>query len=205
MSIEVYGRLIDATQVEDAVEDSLKLWLPAYIAEVERQNSMDPQSLPLPASYSRVNEFYKWSEDQLPAVLIVSPGLAPTIPKMKGNGIYHCWWRVGVAIIAAGQDRETTRMLAKRYTAAVRGALLQHAGLGDFGAEGITWNGERNSDVPDDSTRTLGSGACTFDVEVSEVVNARLGPSTPPDDPYVDQDWPEAQEFELEVTTKEED
>ena len=186
MSLQVYGRLLDTHQIEVAVTETLQVWMPAYIAEVERQRGLEPHAMPLPASWSKTNEFYKWNEDQLPAMIVVCPGLAPTEPKMKGDGSYHAWYRVGVAAIAGGDDREATRRVAKLYVAAIRGSILQHQDLGDFGAEGIRWTNERNAEIPDDAGRTLGSGLATFDVEVKDVANARMGPLDPPDDPYED-------------------
>lgn len=203
MSLQVFGRLLDVSEVEEAVIAALELWLPTYIAEVERQRGMTPESMPMPRSYSTVNEFVKWTEDQLPTIIVVSPGLAPTDPKREGDGTYRAWYRVGVAVIAAARDRETTRRISKLYIAAIRGAILQHAGLGDLEAAGIRWTNERNSDIPDEAGRTLGSGAVTFDIEMRGVINDRLGPAEPFDDPYDDPTWPTVATTDVDVIEKE--
>lgn len=200
MSVEVYGKLFDLTEMEEAVTDTLQVWLPAYVAEIERQRGITPRTIPLPRSWGHVNEFYKFTEEQLPSVIVVSPGTAASEPKQKGDGSYHSWYRVGVAVVAAGRDRETTRRISKLYVAAVRGAILQHQTLGDFGAEGIRWMGDRNQDVPDEQGRTLGSGAVMFDVEVKDVINSRFGPLTPPDDPYANEGWPHVTSVDVKVT-----
>jgi hypothetical protein len=205
MSVAVFGDLFVATDLEEAVQDTLKLWFPTYLAEVERQKGLEPHFIPVPpeAGYGRVNEFTKFQEDRLPAVIVVSPGIAPRPPLMAGTGAWRAWYRVGVAVVASGNDRDSTRNLSKWYTAALKGAILQHEDLGEFGAAGIAWTNERNTDVPDEQGRTLGSAAVTFDVEVHDVVNSRLGLLTPPEDPYEDFEPQEITARHLDVEIKE--
>jgi len=193
VSVEVFGRLIDEGDLEEAVETTVQLWLPTYLAEVERQKGLAPQTLSLPRSYSTVNEFYKWEEDNLPGIIVVSPGTSPKPPVKEGNGSYRSWYRVGVAVVASGKNRDETRLITKLYSTALLASVMQHQDLGgDLGVEGIAWTGKRNSDVPDEQGRTLGSGQVTFDVEIRDVLNPRLGMLEPAADPYDDPDWPTA-------------
>lgn len=198
-----YGNLFIGNRLEEATEETLRLWLPAYIAEVERQEGLPAESMPMVRSYASVNEFIKFNEERLPALIVVSPGLSPTAPRKRGDGSYEAWYRVGAAVVAGGKNRETTRRNSQLYAAAIRGAILQHQTLGDFGATEIRWTGERNADVPDEMGRTLGSGGNTFDVLVPDVVNPRLGPLEPPEDPYEPQTWPPFSPGGVTVTPKE--
>jgi hypothetical protein len=202
MSVEVFGPIVDATAVERAVKDTLRDYMPDYLAEKERQEGVEEGSLILPKGYITVNEMQKWPEDRLPACLVVSPGMAGRNPKMEGDGTYRGWWLVGLGFVCIANNRERARELAKWYVAAGRTAILQHSSLGGF-AEDVSWTGEQNNDLPDDADRTLAIGHATFEVEVRGLVNARKGKAAPSADPYDDSTWPTVSQTSVETTNME--
>ena len=190
--MNLFGRILTGEQVEDAVVATLQLWMETYLAEVERQTSRPLRSLPLPRSYQVAQEFMKWPEEIIPAVVVVSPGTDGD-PVMRGDGRYEATWTVGVAIVVAAATRNDTHSLAMAYSAAVRAALTQRPSLGGFAA-GTTWGGESYDDLPSEDARSLQAGYQIFNVTVEDVMNARGGPpaAVPAVDPYVDPgDWPE--------------
>jgi hypothetical protein len=57
--------------VEDAVQATLKAWLPSHLERVARENGLPPRSLPAPRSWPVASEFDLRAEEQLPAVTAV--------------------------------------------------------------------------------------------------------------------------------------
>lgn len=186
--MSIFGPIIDGHTIEGWATAHLELWLPTYIAEVARQR--DVPIPPNPRSYVTVNEFDRWPEHQIPTCIVVSPGLADQ-PAKAGDGRYRATWVLGIAIIASGRDRPSTEKLSKMYAAAVRAAIAQHPSLGQSVVRGSQWRDERYTDVPNDDSRTLGSGQVYFYVEVDNVINTTGGPAGPPEDPEPPMDeWP---------------
>ena len=186
--LDVYGGLVTAEDVEQAAIDTLKLWYPSYLREAERRTDRDPNALPDIRSYSTVNEFQKWPEEQLPVAIFISPGTTDR-PKMEGDGTYRTKWILGLAIVVSARDRVATNELAKLYGAWARAALLQHQSLGGF-AEGLTWEAERYDSVRQEEARTIAAANILFQVEVRRAVDERAGLAAPPSDPTADPDLP---------------
>jgi len=203
MSEEVFGRMFVPRDLEEAALATVRLWLPTYLAEIERQRGLDVQSIPTIGSYSTSNEFYKWNEDAIPALIAVSPGRVPRRAERRANGQIDAWYRIGLAVIVGGADREDVRRISGLYGAAVRGGILQHQTLGDFGAETIEWTDERFTDIPNEQQRTLGSVQEFFEVLVPNVANWRLGRLVPEPDPYADVTDPDVVSAEVEVQLEE--
>lgn len=200
----IFGDFKTGADLEDAVISHLRDWMPTYLAEVERQYQMGQGSLPPIRSASTNNEFSKWPEEQLPALIVISPGSAGADSiKMEGDGTYRVAWVVGLAVIVSAKDKSSTLTLAKRYGAAIAGAILQHPSLSGY-AEGVQWEDVRYNDLPEDSERTLASVQMVFRIEVRNVLTAGLGPREPIVDPYQVEDWPTVAEDGVHVAiTKE--
>jgi len=171
---ELFGTIKHAGQIEDMAEDFLKLWTPTYLAEMERQLGLDSKSLPHIRAWTRINEFEKWPEDQLPTVLLICPGLAEP-PIKDGSGAYRAKWALGVAVVVSASTERATRNIAGIYSAAIRATLLQHRSLGGQ-ALGVDWTDERYDDLPSEDSRSLAAARQVFVVEVADVTNAKLGP-----------------------------
>lgn len=200
--MSIFGAIKDGTHVESAMLEHLELWQLTYLAEVERQNGLEPRFLPAIRSFVVVKEFDRWPEDQLPACLVLSPGLAEP-PIAEGDGTMRSKWILGIGLVCSAPTREDTNRLAKWYTSAMRAAILQHPSLGGF-AEGVEWRSETFSDIPSAGQRTMSSGQAVFFVEVRDTVNRLGGPTSPPEDPYNQpDDWPEVDS--VQVTVEKED
>lgn len=198
MSVEVFGEILLGSNVEQAVIANLKTWFPTYLAEVERQEGVTAHSIPEPRSYDTVNDFQKWPENQLPAVVVVSPGLAG-LPMTEGDGRTRAAWIVGIAVVASAKDKRSTQNLAKLYAAVVRTLMLQQQSLGGIGM-GTSWRHESYTDIPASDERTLGSCQVIFEVDIGDVVHARMGLAQPPDDPYSpDPEWPTVETADVTV------
>lgn len=186
----VFDHILTADVVEQHALETLQTWLPTYLREVERQTGRDPNTLPAVRSWKPVNIFERWPEDQLPAVLLVSPGLIGT-PEKEGDGYYRARWSLGIGVVVSARDAATTNSLAKVYAAAVRATILQHQSLGGH-SRGVGWVDEKYDDLPAEKGRTLAAGQNIFWVEYAQVVSTKGGPiqPVPPDDEPPPEDWP---------------
>lgn len=203
----IFKPIVTRQEVEMAALNTLKLWFDTYLAEVERQKGLDVRQLPRPRSYIRKNEFDRWPEDQIPAIIVISPGLVGP-PSGTGSGSFRGDWQLGVAVITEGQDNDNTRDLVGYYTAAIRALILQRPSLGGF-AMGVTWEDERYDDISDTEVgRTMASGQVVFQVTVEDLVSTKAGPVTPDTPPVTPPDdsptWPIATTVTADVQIVEE-
>lgn len=202
--MSIFGPIVTRIQIAAAVKETLSDWLPAYIAEIERQNELEPESLPMPRSYSTRTQVTKWGEDQTPAVVIVSPGLSGP-PERDGSGIWRAPWGVAVAVIAGGNSQETVIENSSYYGAAVRACLLQRQPLP--GVDGrVRWLDEDYTDIPESDSRSLAAARIELECLIPTAVDDMAGPSPdtePPEDPYTEPaDWPAAEETHLTITRR---
>lgn len=184
MNDPVFGPLIDARDVQRAVEATLDKWIETYLAMVERLNELDPRTLPAPESYVHKDDgtLDKRPEDQTPTIVILSPGTTGEA-RMEGDGMYRATWVVNVAAIVESADPGYVSELAKLYNAVIRAALVQNGSLDGF-AVSTRWRGERNDDLRSEASRSLAAGTNVFEVTVKDVVQKGAGLRQPPENPY---------------------
>lgn len=202
-----FGRIISDDQIENAVVDTLRKWMPTYLAEVERQRDLQPGFYQRPAdsSYILHTDFDKWPEEMLPVVEVISPGVDDDPPR-KGAGTYHANFMIGVICIVSASGQVESRRYAHRMGAAVRAILTQKASLDqqlDESVYGTAWLGERNNELPSDSERSIWAIRQLFLVQVSTVLE-RGGPINPdplPDPEAPAGDWPVVPDREHVDTT----
>lgn len=181
----VYGPVVTGEDVENAVIGTLRLWTPAYVAEISAHSGRGRATLPKFRSFTSAAEADAWPEDQLPACVVVSPGLYRQ-PWKDGNGKYRAQWDVALAAICSGSDRASTLKLLRLYCAALRLTALQNPSLGGFG-EGVTWLDESYDDsLGFEDSRTIAMGLVRLAVEVSSVVSSFGGLKQVPTDPDAD-------------------
>jgi hypothetical protein len=157
--------------VESIVLSTVEAKLPAYLDMVGLQKWR---------GVTNRNRLDHWSEDQLPVLGIVCPGLAEE-PRPLARHTYEFLtrWAVGVAIVVSARDTETTRTLAQAYTACIRNCMMHNPGQLSQ-ARGTDWLDERYDPLDwDDAERSLGAGQVQLAVEF----HVRMGPA--PDDVFV--------------------
>lgn len=180
---DIFGPIPTRIAIATATRDLLADWLPAYLAEIERQNNLDPESLPHIRSWTTRTTPTKWVEEQTPACVIVCPGLAG-IPQRDGNGIWQAPWGVGVAIVTSGNSQETVIENSGYYGAAVRACLLQQQPLDGIDGR-LRWLDEDYAEIPESKSRTVAAGRVEFEVLIPVAVDDMAGPLAVPDDPYL--------------------
>jgi hypothetical protein len=215
---DIFGQVITATELEAAVLQTLENWFPVYIREIELQSPASPNgenvpynALPLPKSYLTTDKVDRESADQLPSIVVVSPGLSgKNSPRQNGDGTFMVPWGVSVGVFVGGKDRTSTKRLVRLYTAVARMIMLQKQALGGF-ADGTTWLDESYDDVfAFTDQETIGAGSVIFEVWVDNVVQRYGGPASygqppPPPDPDTQpgSDWPVVETVEAKITTEE--
>src|SRR5438128_12450152 len=113
-----FGDILDVDTIEDAFRSQLQAWLPALLAHQERRRGRPQGSLPAPRSWPTVSEFDLKPHDQLPAVVIASPGTTGRSERI-GRYVYRKVWALEVAIVVAGRNEIEARELAALYLAAI--------------------------------------------------------------------------------------
>lgn len=190
----VFGPIVSGATVEAAALATLRKWMPTYVRETCRQAGRDP--LPDPRGYTLASTFDRWPEDQLPAVVVVSPGWVGR-PRHSGTGGAMVPWGLAAGIVVSATP-EATRENAQLYVAAVRTALVHHESLGGL-ALGLDCVDEDY--VPPFAfgrTRTLLALQASFVVTVDDAFMYGHGPDGPwgpppdPPNPTDPPNWPEA-------------
>ena len=210
MTTSLFGRLVGAGHIEDAAIGVLRLWLPSYLWEVERQSGETAGSIALPRSYRISSEVEKMPEDQTPCVVVASPGIAD-LPGTNGARQYQAQWTLEASAIVSArggmEDVATPRALrlARLYALAMRACLIQQADDESYLFR-RDWIGEEYGVLPSIDDRTICVAKVRLQIEVPDVLTSDAGPIEPlgpppeaeppsPDSP----EWPQAIDSDVEV------
>lgn len=199
----ILGTFLTSWEVEQAVIAHLAEWMPDYLPHRKRRAAtlLDEAipDFPLPRSYEVTpREPDRWKEDDLPAILVVSPGLTDA-PKHDGGGTYRGTFDVGIAAICSAGDESTSKLFASLYFDACRAILLDKPSLGGV-AENVTSRSAENDWLSGERNRSLAATFGNFDVSVPDLTVVTGGPADHLEDPSVDPgefDTPETIETEL--------
>jgi hypothetical protein len=173
---DYYGPLLGGFSVQQAVYNTLEQWLPAYIAEVNR--NLGGNILQIPIEYRLRPSFRPWTKDVTAAILCVVNGTVGE-PERYNNG-YRATWETDVSVYLYGsQDWQETQALTFAYGACIRAALIQNPGLGGL-ANATLWVKERYLEGAHEGTRTIGMLIITFEVTVPNNVSTFGGLPLPP-------------------------
>jgi hypothetical protein len=185
----IFGPIISGGDVEDWCFAVLQKWSCTYLAEVERQHDIPPGSLPPPKGWVPATSFAKWSEDQVPALILACTGMTEA-PLKSGDGSYRARWLVRLQVLCSGRTQAIARRLAHLYVAAHANILTQRPSL-EGHAAGVVWMGENYTLLEPDDVRSLSAGEALFQVEVDGVRFANAGPVTPSEPQAVcEEPWP---------------
>jgi len=201
---DIFDRIVSANQIEEALRDHLKLWMPVYLQEMELQLGRTRRKVPVPRSFMIAGALEQLRENQLPGILVQSPGITG-LPYHDGSGMYTATWRMAITGLISALDQDSTRAVAKLYGAAMRAIVVQKPTLGGFAINSV-WTSESYNDLPSpDGERNLTLVMVHADVTVEDVVNKMGGPRTypapDPPDPATQpgSHWPLVQEVDIDV------
>jgi hypothetical protein len=189
MSEIVFGRIIDAGQVEEAVEGALRERLSVVLAAAEEQWGLEPGTIKRPARWIRTVDPGALGEANMPLVAIENVG-ALAEPEVDGDGQISIRFGINVAVFAKGRNRPEALTTARRICAAVRATLIGRSSLGEF-ADAVWLIDEGYGDYIDARReRTITDAQVVFGVLVSNVATRGAGPEVVPDFPPTVPDWP---------------
>lgn len=206
----IFGKVVTGAMVERAVVDFLTAedeetggnWFATALGEIERVEGLEPGSVQTPLGVVTSSDFEKWPEDQLPVILVISPGLVRP-PVRRGRASLSMTWAVGVAGIVADTTPESSRRLGQVYAAAASLAIMTHRSLGGFATGGTVQMDERYDDIDFGDGRTIGAGRCVFYVTVEDARSTAGGPPRPLPEPGTDPGpWPDVTETSITVEPK---
>jgi hypothetical protein len=197
--LSLYGRMIAAVDVAEALRAQVAKHGDRYLNETERQHGLEVGWAQRPRALVIAPE--RFPEDQLPAIVIRSPGTAE-LPEPDGQGRYRARFEleleVGVAVSAGAFE------LASLYTVALRALILQQTpALGGRHFMGVDWIRERFDDPTLIGQRTYYTGRVELEAHVDEVVDRHAGP--PDEDGWPDNggsvspEWPVSESADVEV------
>jgi len=193
--MSIFGDLFGGDQIDSALINVLKRWMPTYLREIVRQRGLEVV-LDAPRSYIAVSDFEHWPEEQLPSVVIVNPGISEG-PKKDGAGTYRASWPVQICITVSAPNEPECRRNAQLYIAAARGCIMGRRSL-EAGMKGTDWTSEDYELIDSDMRRSQAGARATFVIERENVVTVGAGPTDPELDPQPE-DWPEVTDTEVSV------
>jgi hypothetical protein len=200
----IFGRILSAAQIEDAVLAVMEAWFPTYLAEMERQEGMRVGTLVPPDNYINRNSFETLEGEKMPKVVVMAEGLTGT-PSTSGMHIYKATWNVGVGIATAAKTEEVCNRMVKAYGAAVRALVLNKMGTQNIiGVANVNWTQERYPSITIPSPIQLFKAAnISFAIDVEDVAHKYGGPATP--SRAVPAPWTDVQTVDTELDIVPED
>lgn len=178
-----WGTTLVETDVDRAVIERLRQWLPTYLSHAEEARGL-PNGLlarPVDGSFQNALEDDSFPDGQLPAV-VVTTAQTEGDPETGPNRSVYAAWRCNVSVVVRGRTPPETREVAAVFGGCVR-AILVHQQLSLEGE--VRWRAGNVAPVADvtDQGRHLAAAINRFTVYVDEVITGD-GPVIPdPDDP----------------------
>lgn len=165
------GPVVSAFEVEYALAQCVREWMPRYLAEAEAQRDLAPGDLPELRSVVTSTDASKFPEEQLPALLVSSPGLEDA-PDVRGDGLYSARWRADCTVVCSARGNRQARRLAAVYVSAVRALLVQQALFSDvLDVIAVDWRGETYRSRTADDERTRAEATVQLRVQIAGAMN----------------------------------
>lgn len=172
-----YGPIYGGHAVQVAAVNTLRMWLPAYIKDFNRQ--FGGEILTLDTESFRPFDDRSWSADQDVQIDVIVSGTTGKPVFTNENGIMSTWKMDVNVNVYAGSDWQETLALCYAYGAATRACIVQHRDLSGF-AQTTMWTGETyfKGQMPV-GDRYVGMSTVNFEVTISNTVNPFAGPPAP--------------------------
>jgi hypothetical protein len=170
--MSVFGQIVLPQQVEQAITDLLKTWMPKYLGEMERITGRQPGKLPAVRAWGFGDVEDRLSEQIEPAVFVECAKAA-----MLGTSDgYTAVWDTTVAVIVkSDQKLSRARELAGIYTTAVSLILIQQPlGIGTIG-----WDDQDYGVLDAQTRRFLARGESSCTTTIPQAAQTEAGPTDP--------------------------
>lgn len=184
----VLGPVLNTAAVERVARDLLSQergLLRIYLDEVVRQDTpgmptSEIDRLQLPKTVKVREEARHFADDQLPAIILVSPGTSEQ-PRRDGAGVYEIKMPLAVTAIVKKGTEDLAREIAGIHAAAAAAVLLQCLPRVDDRVTSVIWDGFLTTDTPDSTARTLHVCVHQLTLTVRDAMNDMGLPGFPPD------------------------
>jgi hypothetical protein len=181
---EVFGPVVSASEIQLSAISVISIWMPEYIAWIERHIGYDPHTMPPVATVTGASTLEGWYPVS-PGVIVLLPRLHRPRPRRStehvlrdGAGVLSATYELSVVVALPG-DME---YLVADYTAALRTLLLQKGTL--YGhVDGIELIGERHG-LRYDGENVRWYGRLRFHIRLAALANVYAGPPAARPDPY---------------------
>jgi len=196
------GPCVTGADVEGAVLDTLRSWLPSYLSFVEGAHGLARGSTPVPRGWAVTGrDLAKLNSDQLPCVVVMTGGILEAPRKEGAPGCLTCRWSINVGAIFAAAWGGKSRQHAQLYVRAISLVMLQRPLQGIEAV--VDLRGETYDEMDFESSRSYSASIANFNVDIREVVWAQGGPPpyvAPPTDPTQPLDpWVPVTDTDVEV------
>lgn len=180
--MSIFGPIITAPDVEDAVIATLKRWLDTMLGEVERQSNgrWGLRQIERPRSWELVTDYTaNNAERRLPCIAVEA---GPEDRSYTGDGMVNSQLGLNVIVITRGPQRKQTRETLEGLLTGVLMVLEKHADLDGFAAGTAIGDITRDAVNPD-KAKTIAGARIPIAVVVPNVGSRWGGPEEPNDPP----------------------
>ncbi len=178
MSEDQFGQIIGPEAILAAAVSTLELWMPGYLAALERKNHLENKTIPRPQMYHGGIDWGSWEGRVLPEVMVlVKPTGLPERTAPLYIQRYELW--VGCACIGqqlAGRAEDEARVVAS-YLGAASMLLVQgeRSSLGGL-VEQLEMTSAPEVSIPDEEHREIVQATTGFEVRVPGIISEFAGP-----------------------------
>ncbi len=213
MTENLFGPIVSNWLIEQRVIETLRSWMPEYIAELERKEGLPHGTIPRPPAPESVHggiDMESWTQDTTPQVIVVvKPQGRPD--NLRGDGSYGQGYdiEVGCACVSTGSELAERPEDDARATVAYLGAasmlLVQKPILGGI-TEQLHMTGAPTVSAPNPDRKDIALCTTTFEMWVSAIIEEGKGPVTElpreaPEFPGKEEPWPEGPEVKTAKET----
>lgn len=204
---DVFGPFVGRNVIEQAVlsmfqqppEGSQSPLLVYYLAVVERQQGLAPESIKLPpgpSSYRGGVDVGTGMPEWFPMLTV---NVKPTgLPEASGHS-YGQWFEIKIYATVGDDDEDAARILADQYGIAIAGLIKQNGALGGI-VNDMRWTGYPDVEIPDPDVRQIVRSVNTFQAYVETVLTNTGPPLAFNADPYqAPGDWPTVETVDVTV------
>lgn len=172
---DIFGPIVGGHTVQEAIYNTLEMWLPAYIAEFNRV--LGGPILKTPTVYRLKPDNRQLTPNMDASVFVSCTGTLH--PPERHSHQTRAVWQAQVSLCVNGSmDWQETQAITFAYGAAARTAIAQHESLNGV-AETTKWTGEKYLEKEHLSNRTIGLIVIDFEVTTATTLDVFAGPPSP--------------------------
>lgn len=173
---DVFGQILTAREVRQALLTTIEYWSTTYIAEVAAITGLSMAPF---GSWEAIYDVRALPADETAACWVTCRTTNPKRPPQRqGTGIWWGHWLAEANIVAYGGNWDEAADLIAAYLGAVRTLVLQHKSLGGFATDTV-WMGEATKEIEHTPRRTIETGVVQFDITVAGLSCEGFGPAEP--------------------------